>query len=205
MFTLTEDLLPKRLAWAEFALCLAGLTGLTLAFYMPALPWIGWLGGLAYLVGVILFAGILARLYRRRRRRVFDINTPFTQTGTLLFVATLVVLLWLARRAAIAHLPDRRGQGPAARLVGQIVIGQMYKMRPSGCTAMLRWSGGEGARPGHLCNRRLALAGYGGGISGFSPAPSPSWRLQQVDGCGRTPGCDQVWLFLINMAFVATR
>ncbi len=211
MFTLAEDLLPERLAWAEFVLALFGLGGLTIAFYLPGLRWLGWLGGIAFLVAVGLFAYILSVLYRRRRRRVFDINTPFTQTGTALFALTLVA----AGLVLAGWLPAPATSWLAAGWllllgwVGQIIIGQMYKITPF-LTWLHRYADLVGLEqvPGldDLYNRRMALAGYGlwntGAVVG-AVAILGSWAwLMTIAGVALSLG---TWLFLLNMAFVATR
>jgi hypothetical protein len=211
MFTLAEDLLPERLAWTELALTLGGLGGLTVASYAPSWRWLGWLGGLALLSGVGLFAYILSVLYRRRRRRVFDINTPFTQTGTALFIVTL-----LAAGLGLAGwltLPPTFWPAVGWLLllgwVGQIIIGQMYKITPF-LTWLHRYADLVGTEPvpglDDLYNRRLALIGYGlwnlGAIVGSVAILNGSAWLMTAAGLVLATG---VWLFLLNMAFVAIR
>ncbi len=211
MFTLAEDLLPERLAWAEFALTLGGLAGLSLAFYLPALRWLGWLGGLAFLAGVGLFASILSRLYRRRRRRRFDINTPFTQTGVALFIVTLLA----AGLGLTGWVPLPATWWPAIGWllllgwVGQIMVGQMYKIVPF-LTWLHRYADLVGREPvpglDDLYNRRPALIGYGlwnlgvvlGAVAILAGQPGP----MTVAGVALSAG---IWLFLLNMALVATR
>jgi hypothetical protein len=211
MFTLAEDLLPERLAWAEFALTLGGLAGLGLAFYLPALRWLGLLGGLAFLAGGSLFAFILATLYRRRRRRVFDINTPFTQTGTAFFVLTLLI----GGLALTGWLPTPPtfwlavGWLLLLGWVGQIIVGQMYKITPF-LTWLHRYADLVGLEPvpglDDLYNRTLALAGYGlwnAGVVLGTVAILVGWVwLMTTAGVALSAG---IWLFLLNMALVATR
>ena len=211
MFTLAEDLLPEQLAWAEFALTLFGLAGLTVAFYLPTWRWLGWLGGLAFLAGVGLFAWILSILYRRRRRRVFDINTPFTQTATSLFVVTLV--------AAGAALSGWLSAPPTFWLaigwllllgwVGQIIIGQMYKITPF-LTWLHRYADLVGREPvpslDDLYDRRLAMAGFvlwNVGVVFGATAILTGWLwLMTLGGVTLSAG---IGLFLTNMVLVATR
>jgi hypothetical protein len=211
MFTLAEDLLPERLAWAEFGLAVGGLLALAVAFYLPAWRWLGWLGGLAYLAGGGLFAWILAGLYRQRRRRVFDINTPFTVAGTALFLLAL-----LASGLGLAGwlpLPPTfwlaMGWLFLLGWVGQIVIGQMYKITPF-LTWLHRYADlvGREAVPGldDLYQRRLALVGYGfwnAGVVVGAVAILGGWGwLMTAAGLALSAG---IWLFLANMALVATR
>jgi hypothetical protein len=211
MFTLAEDLLPERLAWAEFALTLGGLMALVLAFYLPPLRWLGWLGGLAFLAGVGLFAVILWTLYRRRRRRVFDINTPFTQTGTAVFALALLAgglglagwlptppTFWLAV-----------GWLLLLGWVGQIIIGQMYKIAPF-LTWLHRYADLVGLEPvpglDDLYNRRVAIVGYGFWNTGVvlgAIAILGGWVGLMTGGAVLLSL--GTWLFLLNMLFVATR
>jgi hypothetical protein len=211
MFTLAEDLLPERLAWAELALVLAGLVGLTLAFYLPSWRWLGWLGGTALLAGVGQFVYILSVLYRKRRRWLFDINTPFTQTGAALFSLTLVA----AGLGLAGWLPTPPtfwlavGWLLILGWVGQIIVGQMYKITPF-LTWLHRYADLVGLEqvPGldDLYNRRLALAGYGfwnAGVLVGTAAILGGWAwLMTAAAVALSIG---IWIFLLNMAFVATR
>jgi len=77
MFTLAEDRLWTRAAWAELLLTTAGAWSLALALVLGAgrvglIP-----GALALLLGQALFAAQLAHLYRVRRRRGNDVHIPF--------------------------------------------------------------------------------------------------------------------------------
>jgi hypothetical protein len=211
MFTLAEDLLPERLAWAEFGLMMAGLSGLTIAFYLPSWRWLGWLGGIALLAGVGLFAYVLSVFYRKRRRRVFDINTPFTQTGTALFALTLVAAS-LALTGWVSTPPTfwlAVGWLLLLGWVGQIIIGQMYKITPF-LTWLHRYADLVGLEQvpslDDLYNRRLALAGYGfwnAGVLVGTVAILGGWAwLMTLAAVAVSVG---IWFFLLNMVFVATR
>ena len=211
MFTLTEDLLPERLAWVEFGLMLFGLTVLPLAFYLPAWRWLGWLGGLALLAGVGIYAWILAGLYRRRRRRLFDINTPFTQASLVWFL----LLLLAAALALTGWIPVSQsfwiafGWSLLLGWVGQMIIGQMYKITPF-LTWLHRYADRVGLEPvpglDDLYNRRLALVGFGfwnGGVLLGAAAILGGWAwLMTVTGAVLLVG---IVLFILNMIFVATR
>ncbi len=77
MFTLAEDKIWTRVAWAELALMAAGAWALALALVLGAgrdglIP-----GAAALLAGQALFAMQLAHLYRVRRRRGSDVHIPF--------------------------------------------------------------------------------------------------------------------------------
>ncbi len=211
MFTLTEDLFPERLAWAEFGLVLAGLTGLTGAFYFPSWRWLGWAGGLALLAGVGIYARILIGLYRHRRRRLFDINTPFTQASLAWFLITLL----MAGVALGGLFPVTQSWWIAVAWslllgwVGQMIIGQMYKITPF-LTWLHRYADLVGVEqvPGldDLYNRNLALVGFGfwnGGVLLGAAAILGSWGgLMTVAGAILAVG---IALFILNMIFVATR
>ncbi len=77
MFTLAEDRIWTRVAWAELALTASGAWGLALALVFGAgrsglIP-----GALALLAGQVLFAVQLTHMYRVRRRRGSDVHIPF--------------------------------------------------------------------------------------------------------------------------------
>lgn len=211
MFTLAEDLLPEGRAWAEFGLMLSGLAGLSLAFYLPALRWLGWLAGMALLAGVGLYALILATLYRKRRRRAFDINTPFTQTGTALFVVGMVAA-GLALAGVLPATPafwTALGWLLLLGWAGQIIVGQMYKITPF-LTWLHRYAGLVGLEPvpglDDLYDRRLALAGYGlwnAGVVLGAAAILAGWPAVMTAAApllSLSIGC-----FLLNMVRIAVR
>jgi hypothetical protein len=211
MFTLAEDLLPEKLAWAELGLCLFGLAALTAGFYLPTWSWLVWLGGIAFAAGVGLFVRILSLLYRRRRRRVFDINTPFTQTATALFIVTL-----LAAGAVLSgwlHAPATFWLGIGWLLllgwVGQIIVGQMYKITPF-LTWLHRYADRVGREPvpalDDLYDRRLAMTGFvlwNIGVVGGAIAIMAGWLwLMTLGGLSLSAG---IGFFVTNMILIATR
>jgi hypothetical protein len=93
MFTLSEDQIHVPTAWAGLALAIGGAWtfAATLLFGLGHVPAIG--AATAVLLGLCLFAGQLARLYRRRRRRTFDIHIPFMIVATGSAVLALVLIL----------------------------------------------------------------------------------------------------------------
>jgi hypothetical protein len=80
MFTLSEDRLHERWAWAALACVATGAwslaTGLLTAWSSLEL-----LGAAGLLAGMILYTAQLLRLYRLRRRRQVDIHLPFAVTA----------------------------------------------------------------------------------------------------------------------------
>jgi hypothetical protein len=102
MFTLSEDRLHERWAWASLACVAAGSWSLTAGLLVNSRPIeIAGAGGL--LMGIILFAAQLVRLYRVRRRRQFDVHIPFALTAAcfgLLAIGFIFVGLTTARPAS---------------------------------------------------------------------------------------------------------
>jgi hypothetical protein len=93
--------------------------------------------------------------------------------------------------------------------VGQIIVGQMYKITPF-LTWLHRYADLVGLEqvPGldDLYNRRIALVGYGlwnAGVVVGAVAILGGWAwLITIAGLALSLG---TWLFLLNMASVATR
>ncbi len=81
MFTLSEDQLRHRVAWAELALSTAGAWILAAALLFEAPQLVLGLGSFAILGGQTLFGWQLVHLYRVRRRRGFDVHIPFALTA----------------------------------------------------------------------------------------------------------------------------
>jgi hypothetical protein len=130
MFTLGEDLLRPRLAWIELWLANSGVLGLAMASLGWGDGWLGPLAGLILLAGVGLFAYQIFYLYRRRRRRVFDINFPFT----LASVAYLLGIVLAGGLGLTGMLPGGErlwiALGYLAFLgwITLIIMGQLYKI-----------------------------------------------------------------------------
>jgi len=174
MFTLGEDLLRPRLIWAEFWLANAGL--LLLAGYLLGWgnPWLGPLAFLVLLTGVGLFAWQIFYLYRRRRRRLFDINFPFTLTS----VAYLLGIILMGGSGLLGLIPGGErlwmALGYLAFLgwITLIIMGQLYKIN-----TFLIWLSKYASKVGkepvprleELYSRRLGMASYyayNGGVLG---------------------------------------
>jgi hypothetical protein len=94
MFTLSEDQIHVPTASAGLALSAGGawLFAAALLFGLGQVPAIG--GATAVLLGLCLFAGQLGRLYRRRRRRSFDIHMPFIIVATASAILALVLIVY---------------------------------------------------------------------------------------------------------------
>ncbi|MGI8915187.1 MAG: hypothetical protein ACR2JY_15610, partial [Chloroflexota bacterium] len=94
MFTLSEDQIHGPMAWAELALTAGGawLLAAAMLFDLGHVLTVG--GAAAVLLGLCCFAGQLARLYRRRRRRTFDIHMPFIIVATASGLLALALILY---------------------------------------------------------------------------------------------------------------
>ncbi|HBY96932.1 MAG TPA: hypothetical protein DEP84_23790, partial [Chloroflexi bacterium] len=131
MFTLTEDLVDHRLAGMELALLAGGAAGLALAWGLPA--WAQLLAlpaALAVSAGGGLLTAQLLRLYRRRRRRTFDIHMPFTLAA--LAFGMIAALLLVAGVALARPLGDWLWTVviwlALAGWAGTMIQGHMYKI-----------------------------------------------------------------------------
>ncbi|HMM40873.1 MAG TPA: hypothetical protein PKA95_03140 [Thermomicrobiales bacterium] len=92
MFTLTEDRLWRRVAWAELACTVLGgwLLAGSLLLYRERVVLV--FAALAILAGQVLFLIQLAHLYHARRRRVIDVHIPFALTSATMGVAAALAL-----------------------------------------------------------------------------------------------------------------
>lgn len=94
MFTLSDDRLHVPTAWAELALTVGGAWLLAVALLLGLDVPIRLLGAAGLALGLSLFAWQLARLYRLRRRRTFDIHMPFAIVATTSGLLALMVLCY---------------------------------------------------------------------------------------------------------------
>lgn len=92
MFTLTEDRLWHRIAWAELACTVTG--GWLLAGSLLLYPdrTVLLLAATLVLAGQALFAAQLIHLYHVRRRRVIDVHIPFAVTSASMGVSAALAL-----------------------------------------------------------------------------------------------------------------
>ncbi|HCG29885.1 MAG TPA: hypothetical protein DEU95_09140 [Chloroflexi bacterium] len=100
MFTLTEDRLWHRVAWAELGCTVAGgwlLAGALLLYRERAILVVA---AAIILAGQILFAVQLAHLYQSRRRKVIDVHIPFALTAASMgVVAATALTIGMVREA----------------------------------------------------------------------------------------------------------
>ena len=93
MFTLSEDRLDER--WAWFALvCASGGAWTLSAGWLGLGRWVEVVGACGLVVGLAAFGGQLARLYRVRRRKQFDVHIPFAVTSAGLGLSACALLLF---------------------------------------------------------------------------------------------------------------
>ncbi len=209
MFTLTEDLLSERLAWWAFGLWHVGLAGVVIGWFGGGV--LGLIGAVALLAGGGLFGWQMARLYRRRRRRVFDISTPFTQGATLVFVTALLVgaLAVAGLIPASPRLWMALGFFTLLGWVGQITLGMTYKI-----TTFLVWLNKYAALIGQqpvprlddLYSRDVALVSWGlwnAGLLIGTAVIATHWPpLMLAAGLCLAVSSG---LFVVNMGLIATR
>ncbi len=102
MFTLTEDRLWHRVAWAELACTVFGgwLLASSLLLYRERPVML--LAAVFILSGQVLFLIQLAHLYQVRRRRVIDVHIPFALTSATMGVGAALAL---ATGIALAAAP----------------------------------------------------------------------------------------------------
>lgn len=93
MFTLAEDALWEPGAWIELALSTAGAWILAASFLFGIDGWLRLASGVMLLGGQGMYLAELARLYRLRRRRAFDIHIPFVLISALLGCAAAALLV----------------------------------------------------------------------------------------------------------------
>lgn len=92
MFTLSEDRLWSRVAWAELLLSAGGAWGLALSLATGAGRIVLFVAALLLVAGQALFAIQMVHLYRVRRRRGFDVHIPFVLVAALAGVAAAALL-----------------------------------------------------------------------------------------------------------------
>jgi hypothetical protein len=174
MFTLSEDRLHPPTAWAELALTAGGawLFAAAMLFGLGHLLTVA--GAAAVFLGFGLFAGQLVRLYRRRRRRTFDIHTPFIVVAT----GSAVLALGLILFGLVSGRPASDSIWRAA--VWLLIVGwaetaiqgfSSTRSAPSspGCTATRRWPAAGGCRS-------WKTSTDGGRRSSAGSPGAPAWR-----------------------------
>jgi hypothetical protein len=129
MFTLTEDKLRESWAWTGLA-CAAGGASLLAAGLLALERPIALVGALSILVGLSLFGAQLLRLYRLRRRRVFDVHIPFVLAATAFGVSAigLVLLGLLTEKTASDPIWVAAGWLAIAGFAETAIQGFLYKI-----------------------------------------------------------------------------
>lgn len=173
MFTLSEDHLWHRVAWAELACSAAGAWLLAGGLLVEAPRWLLIVGSLGIVSGQALFGTQLIHLYRVRRRRGFDIHIQFA-------LAAIASGLLGASLLAGGLVTGRSIDSPVWVAVGWLAIsgvaitaiqGFFYKI-----ATFLIWlrryapSAGRGRVPRleDLYDRRIAKAGWALWIVGLA-------------------------------------
>ncbi len=203
MFTLSEDRLHERWAWAALVCVDAGAWSLAagLLWMVHPLQLIG-AGGL--LVGSVVFAVQLLHLYRVRRRRQFDIHIPFAMTAACFGLSAIGLLLF-------GLVTDRSAADPIWIAAGWLAIagwaetpiqGFLYKIGTF-LTWLHRYAPVAGRQPvprlEDLYDRRVAVVGWAawssGVLLGAVASLSQVELLSHVAAAGLSLG---VILFLSN-------
>ena len=92
MFTLSEDRLHEHWAWVSLACVGAGSWSLAAGLLVSFRP-VEIAGATVLLIGMIAFIAQLVRLYRVRRRRLFDVHIPFALTAACFGLSALGLVL----------------------------------------------------------------------------------------------------------------
>jgi hypothetical protein len=197
MFTLAEDILWRPAAWAGLALTATGPWLLGARWLLFHNRWWGVAGALALSGGSLLLVAQLVHLYRRRRRRGFDLHIPFAlSAASLAAVSALLLLLGQLLDAPIASaLWIAAGWLAIAGMAETAIQGFFYKI-----ATFLVWlqryaplAGRERVpRLEELYSPRLALAGWGWWLLGLLGATAAiaahSLLLARAAGAAQTIG-----------------
>lgn len=93
MFTLAEKHIQPRWMWAGLGFAAGGSALLSLALLLSWPGAIAQVAAVMILAGFVIFAAQVARMYRRRMRRTFDIHVPFAVAAVALMIASSLSLL----------------------------------------------------------------------------------------------------------------
>lgn len=205
MFTLSEDALWHPGAWIELALSTVGAWVLAAAFLFDIDGGMRLTGGIMLLVGQGIYLAELARLYRLRRRRAFDIHIPFALTSAVLgfIAAALLVAGFILGVGAGASLWIVAGWLVIAGLAETAIQGFFYKI-----ATFLVWLHRYAPQAGRkrvprledLYQRRLAVAGWVLWTTGLALSTAAiatgSHVISQLAGVGLSAG---LACFLVNV------
>jgi hypothetical protein len=165
MFTLSEDLVRPHLAWAGLACTALGSASLALAWPLGWWP-LAAPGVLLLGAGAGTFSWQLARMYRGRRRRTFDVHMPFAITAALWELAVIAVVVWAVFAGAEIGSPLWKVAVWVALVgwAGTMEQGMLYKIGTF-LTWLHRYAPMAGRQPvprlDQLYSLPLAMAGYG--------------------------------------------
>lgn len=211
MFTLAEDQLWLPGAWLGLVLTAAGAWSVALDLALGLGRPGGVAGALALLAGQGLFCWQLARLYRRRRRRGFDVHIPFALTaGGFGLAATLLLLVGFLRSAGVgAPLWVAVGWLAIAGLAETAIQGFFYKIATF-LVWLHRYAPLAGRQPvprlEEFYSRAVALGGWAGWTLGVVLAASAALRgslfLAHLAGILVAVG---LGCFLVNVARIGAR
>jgi hypothetical protein len=165
MFTLSEDQLWHRVAWAELVFSVVGAWGLAAGLALQAPRELLAIAALSVLAGQVLFGTQLVHLYRVRRRRGFDVHIPFALTAAACgIIGTMLLAFGLfTNRALDSPLWIAAGWMAISGVALSAIQGFFYKI-----TTFLVWlhryapMAGRGRVPRleDLYDRRLAKVGW---------------------------------------------
>ena len=208
MFTLSESHFRPWLAWIEMAGVLGGAWLLALRFLFSWPAWTGQVAAIALLGGFACFAAQIARLYRRRMRRTFDIHIPFALVAAASAILAAALLVTGLFRATMPGDPIWVAVIWLGLLgtAGTAIQGFFYKI-----ATFLVWLkryapvAGREAVPKleQLYDRRLAVAGWGLWVAAIAlgtVAILAEWNLLAAVGAIMLAG---VACFTINVVMIA--
>ena len=171
MFTLSEDQVRSDWAVAELLLVVLGAWGLAASLLFGLGRDVSAAAAALWLAGVSFFAVQLARLYRRRRRRTFDIHMPFAATAVFfaLLAGALALVGLIGRRAPTDPIWVAAAWCGIAGWAETAIQGFLYKIGTF-LTWLHRYAPLAGRRRvpklEELYGRRTALVGWGSWTAG---------------------------------------
>ncbi|HEX8967359.1 MAG TPA: hypothetical protein VF937_05725 [Chloroflexota bacterium] len=172
MFTLSEDRLRERWAWASLVAASGGAWMLAIGLLAASRPLL-LLGSFGLLAGIALFGAQLLHLYRVRRRRQFDVHIPFAVTGAAfgLLSAGLLLTGLIANRSAADPIWVAAGWLAIAGWAETPIQGFLYKIGTF-LTWLHRYAPLAGRQPvprlEDLYDQRTAVAGWAAWSSGVA-------------------------------------
>jgi len=209
MFTLSEDQIWHRVAWAELACSVAGAWTVAIGLLLEAPRWLLGVGALTIVAGQALFGAQLVHLYRVRRRRGFDIHIPYALTAVVggLLGSVLLVSGLFSDRSLGSNLWIAVGWLAISGVALTAIQGFFYKI-----TTFLVWLHRYAPLAGRsrvprledLYDRRLAKTGWvlwaGALASSLAAILISNRSLATAAGAAALAG---LGCFLVNVARIA--